>query len=360
MIARLLLLFLASQVVLATDFDPLLLSKANKAKEKAEQAFAAQNYGTAIQQYKYLLDTLKIKDEKAKLNLGHAYMKKADYANALKTYEEASKGIQPKIQSIAFQQLGILQAEKGNKEEAITLFKNALRKDPTNQEARFNYELLVKNKEKEMPKSQDKKERDQQEKKNQEEQKKQEQKQKEQQQQDQQKKDQQGKNEQKDKGGEGDQKEDKKDGEEKGEDKKDGGKGKNDLKEKEKKEGEEDKENQKPKPDEQGDEKSKASDEQANKDKNGQPNKEKQDKPDENGDKKAQGQKEADKGNDNNKKQKDSPTITANKEQLKQMNMSEHQAKALLNAMRQSEVQYIQQMKRGTHKHKPQKGKPDW
>ena len=42
------------------------------------------------------------------------------------------------------------------------------------------------------------------------------------------------------------------------------------------------------------------------------------------------------------------------------MNMTEHQAKAILNAMRQGEVQYIQQVKRTSGKKQKDKPKKDW
>jgi hypothetical protein len=44
---------------------------------------------------------------------------------------------------------------------------------------------------------------------------------------------------------------------------------------------------------------------------------------------------------------------------LQSMNMSEEQAKNILDAMKSSEVQYLQQNQKRTNK-KPEKGKPDW
>jgi flagellar biosynthesis GTPase FlhF len=47
------------------------------------------------------------------------------------------------------------------------------------------------------------------------------------------------------------------------------------------------------------------------------------------------------------------------KEKLKEMNISEEKAQMILEAMRNSEIQYIQQQKRKATK-KPESGKPDW
>ena len=344
-----------TQQLFAGDFDPLKTTKANKAKEQASEAYVAQKYDVAIGRYKYLLDTLKIKNEKVLLNLAHCYMRKADYTNAQNTYTDATKAGDPKIRSLAFQQLGILQSEKKNKEEALNCFKEALKNDPSNAQARYNYELLKKAKEKEMPKSDDKKDRDEQEKKDQEQKKKNE----EQKKKDEQKKQDQGDKDKKDKDKDkqGDKEGNEKD--EKGEDgKKDNKDGKNDLKEKDKesKDGKPDdqkKENKDGKKDE-GDKEKKAGDEK----KEGEGDKGKENKPDEKGDKKAEAEKPSDKGD--KKKNTESEATTVNKEQLQKMNMTEQQAKSILNAMRQGEAQYIQQMKRVPAKPHSTKGKKDW
>jgi len=46
--------------------------------------------------------------------------------------------------SLANQQLGVMANRKGKFEEALNYFKNALKADPTNEEARFNYEIVKK------------------------------------------------------------------------------------------------------------------------------------------------------------------------------------------------------------------------
>lgn len=347
MMIRFFLILLTLSQAWAWDFDPLVTSKANKAKQQAEEAFISKEYATAIHKYKYLLDTLKIKDEKAQLNLAHAYMRNADYVNASNSYSESTKAIDASIRSIAHQQLGIIKSEKGSKEEAMASFKNALRANPNNKEARYNYELLLKAKDKEMPKPQDQKDRKDQEKKNEEKEKK---KQDEQQKKQQQKNDQQDKkdpekdpNKKGDKSeGEGDKKENKKEDE----------KGNPDLKEKDKKDqngdkGKQDKEGEKkgadnkPKPGAEGEKKPDG----------GEKGDQKQtkSKEDKNSDQKGEADKPSEKGDKKDKRQ--SEAIAVNKEQLQKMNMSEQQAKSLLNAMRQQEVQYIQQLKKQPSKH---------
>ena len=352
---RIAFLILIINQTFAWDIDPMRVSKANKAKEQASVAFVMKNYDLAISKYKYLLDTLKISDQKAQLNLAHCYMRKADYTNALNYYTTATKLQDRQLRSIAFQQLGILASEKENKEEAIANFKNALINNPANKQARFNYELMVKNKKKETPKSDDKKDRDKEEKKNKEQEKKEEEKKKEEQKkEDQKKKEEQDKKDQEKKENKDDKKEGDKDDQNK-DGKKDDKSGKDDLKQKEKEDdkGKPDEKNKDGKPDDK-----KEDDKKPGEKKDGKGDKGKENKPDENGQKKDNVEKPSEKGEQ--KKNTQTEANKPNKEQLQKMNMTEQQAKAILNAMRQGEAQYIQEMKRVSTKPNSGGNKKDW
>lgn len=342
---RIAFLIIVINQTFAWDFDPMRISKANKAKEQASEAFAKKNYDLAISRYKYLLDTLKTKDERAQLNLAHCYMRKADYTNAQNYYTSATKLADRQLRSIAFQQLGILASEKENKEDAIANFKNALRNNPANEQARFNYELMVKNKKQETPKSDDKKDRDKEEKKNKDEEKKKDDQKKE----EQKKKDEQDKKDQQSKENKDDKKEGDKDDQNK-DGKKDDKSGKNDLKQKEK----EDDKNKDGKPDDK-----KEGEKKPGEKKEGEGNKGKENKPDEKGEKKDNVEKPSEKKGDQQKKLQEQAN-RPNKEHLQKMNMTEQQAKAILNAMRQGEAQYIQEMKRTSAKPNSGGNKKDW
>lgn len=338
---RLLILALIPCYCLAFDFDPFLTAKANKAKQQAEEAFAQKDYAIAISRYKQLLDTLKIKDESAELNLAHAFMRKADYANATSYYTKSTTATDPKIRSIAYQQLGILKSEKGEKEEAKTCFKNALRHNPLNKEALHNYELLVRAKEKEMPQPQDQKDRKEQEKKNKEQE---------------QKKDQKSDSQK----GEGDKNKGEKDNkgekeDKQGQDKSDKGQDKDGKGNKGK---EEDKNGNEKQKDQNGSKDPSDDKKTDNPLKEGDKKQEKS-KQDEQGDKKGKVE-DAIAKNGDKKDERNAKTTIVNREQLQRMNMTEHQAKALLNAMKQQEVQYIQQQKKQSTKQSNNKNYKDW
>ena len=347
------------------------ISKENALKNEAEQAFNNKDYKTAIAKFSYLTDTLKIVDEKAILNMGHAYYKLNELSAAAKTYEKIFTSNDNTLRSVAAQQLGII-SFKGDqdKEKALTYFKEALRANHANAEARYNYELLKKMQNaKEDPKmdnkNKDKKDQEKEEDKKKDEQKKDEEKKDDKGKDGKDKKDDKGKDgkDKKDeKGKDGKDNKDNKDGKD-GKDKKDepGKDGKNqdkkDEQNKDKKDGKGDKSDKE-------DDKKNGSDKPGGKDDKDENAKGKEDKKGENAqgkDDKKEG-KEGEQGSAMKEKQggkKEKQKMVANPEVLAKMGMTDARAKTLLDAMKGSEVQYIQQMKRESTK-KQKKGKPDW
>jgi Ca-activated chloride channel family protein len=75
------------------------------------------------------------------------------------------------------------------------------------------------------------------------------------------------------------------------------------------------------------------------------------------GDQEEQEQQEQE-GQEQQEEQQD-PQDMSTKEKLEQMNISEEKARMILEAMRNSEIQYLQQQKRKPTK-RPETGKPDW
>lgn len=270
-------------VLLSLITDPGKISRVNTLKEEARKAFNAGDYSTAIEKYKMLVDSLEITEDEVKLNLANAYYQQNDTTNAYSSYQQVASSTTTAIRSKANQQLGLLQNKQGKFEEALNHFKQAIKADPANMDARYNYEMLKKKLDEEKKKEeQQKKDQDKQ------------QDQKKDQQQDQQNKDEQQKKEE----------QQKKDSDKKSENK-----------------------------DEQSKEEQQKKEEQA---------------------KKEQEQKESEKPSE--EKKEVPPSVS---EKLQQMKISEEKAKMLLEAMKNQEVQYLQQNKRKATKPK-EKGKPDW
>lgn len=287
--------------LLITDLDKI--GKINAAKAEAKKAFLAGDFKTAAAKYKYLVDSLGVTEDEVRANLAASYFQLKDTANALNTYSQLTQSTNKRINSVANQQLGVMADTNGKLEEALNYFKQALKAAPENQEARYNYEVVKKKIEEQ--KKQDKQKQDQKQ----------------------------------------DKKEDQKN--DPNQDKKDQQKKEQDKKEQEKKEQE--KKDQEKK--EQKDQQKKDQDKNEQQKKEEQKDKDQQKKEQE---KKEQEQKEQEQ---KDKEKKEIPPSVADK--LKDMQITEEKAKMILEAMKNQEVQYLQQNKRKASKPK-EKGKPDW
>jgi len=281
-------------LVIASFGDLDRIAKINKLKKEAKQAYQSGDFGTAISKYHYLIDSMQVEDQRIRLNLANAYYQSSDTTNALNNYGSVIEGDLNTIKSTAFQQTGIIQHQQEKHKEALGSFKQAIKTDPTNEEARYNYELLKKFlKEQEENQDQDNKDKQDQENK------------------DQDKKDQQKQDEQD---------QDKKNQEE------------NEDQEKQDKEGEEDKEKK------DGEEK-----EQEEKE----------------GEDKKQEEEEAKEGEEKDDQKKPEEMPNGADQKMKEMKISEEKAKMILEALKNQEVQYIQQNRKKA-KERPKSNKPDW
>lgn len=137
--------------VLATFFltlifltDPTLVGRVNTLKSDAKKAYLKNDYQTAVKTYKYLVDSLHVREDEVMLNLASAYYNLKDTANALSQYQSLTQSPKNYLRSKAQQQLGLIADQQGKSEEALNLFKQAIKSDLNNQEARYNYELLKK------------------------------------------------------------------------------------------------------------------------------------------------------------------------------------------------------------------------
>ncbi|MTI40420.1 hypothetical protein [Fulvivirga lutimaris] len=275
------------------------IAKVNSLKKKAKEAYTNGQYQEALEHYQFLVDSMNIVDDNIKLNMANAYYQLKDTTNAINNYSDLLASNNKTVRSVANQQTGIIKNKQKKYKEALDHFKEALKADPTNEDARYNYELLKKvlKEKEEQEKNQDQKDQD----------KNQDQDKENKENKDQQNKDKQDKNkEDQEKQNEEEQKQDQEGQEDK--DKQD----EQQKKEEEKKEGEEkDKEQQKP---------------------------------------------EDAENKDQEKPSDQEPSLS---EKLKDMKISEEKAKMILEAMKNNEIQYIQQNKRKPTK-KKDPDKPDW
>jgi tetratricopeptide (TPR) repeat protein len=121
------------------------ISKINELKKQAQDAYLKKDYAIAAEKYKKLIDDFQVEDEHVIINLANAYYALKDTANASLHYYKAVSSSNKSIKSQALSQLGIMEHNKKNLNGSLAFFKEALKSDPANEEARFNYELVKKN-----------------------------------------------------------------------------------------------------------------------------------------------------------------------------------------------------------------------
>ena len=277
--------------------DPGKIARVNSAKTDARKAYMDGDYKKAVEKYTYLADSLGVREDEVMINLANSYFQVNDTTNAVASYQSLTASSKSHIRSKAQQQLGVLNHRQGKLEEALNNFKQAIKADASNTDAKYNYEMLKKKLDEEKKKQEEQQNKD----KRTEDQKKKDPKNK-----DQQKKDQENK----------------------------------DQKQKEK-----DKEDQQKKDQQNKDQQNKDQQDQAKKDK------EEKEKKEQN---KEQNQEQKEKSE--NEKKENSPQLS---QKLQEMKMSEEKAKMILEAMKNQEIQYLQQNKRKATKPKD-RGKPDW
>jgi Ca-activated chloride channel family protein len=131
-------------MLVALFIDPTKIGKINTLKAEAKKAYQSGDYQTAIKKYRYLVDSLQVQEDEVLLNLANAYFQTNDTTQALSQYQSLSQSSKTQLRSKAEQQLGVMANRAGKSEEALNHFKQAIKNDPTNEDARYNYELLKK------------------------------------------------------------------------------------------------------------------------------------------------------------------------------------------------------------------------
>ena len=120
------------------------VAEANRLKKEAKEAYTSGDYKTAISKYHYLLDSMHLDDDQIRLNLSNAYFNINDTAQSVNYYNSLVNSPKADIRSLAHQQLGIVDTQRKQYQEALQRFKQSLKANPANEDARYNYELLKK------------------------------------------------------------------------------------------------------------------------------------------------------------------------------------------------------------------------
>jgi tetratricopeptide (TPR) repeat protein len=120
------------------------IARINRVKKEAEEAYQNGEYKTAISYFRLLTDSLGVNEDPILLNLGNAYFQQKDTTNAAHYYSRVLSSDNALLRSRAYQQIGIINQQQNKLEQALEDFKSSLKANPTNEGARYNYELLKK------------------------------------------------------------------------------------------------------------------------------------------------------------------------------------------------------------------------
>ncbi|GAB4401538.1 MAG: hypothetical protein OHK0053_24350 [Microscillaceae bacterium] len=116
----------------------------NHTQMQAQRAFQAKKYAQALRHYEYLVEELHLEQGPVLLNLAHCYFMQKEADRAHYYYQKALLKTTPKWQSIILTQLGYLAILNREFTQARQHFQQALLRNPANETARFNLELLLK------------------------------------------------------------------------------------------------------------------------------------------------------------------------------------------------------------------------
>jgi hypothetical protein len=148
--------FIVLSIIVLIAIDPSRIAKVNGAKSEARKAYMDGDYKKAVSKYTYLTDTLDVREDEVMINLANSYFQVKDTANAISTYQSLTASPKSHIRSKAQQQLGILHHRQGKLEEALVNFKEAIKADNSNVDAKYNYEMLKKKLDEEKKKQEEK------------------------------------------------------------------------------------------------------------------------------------------------------------------------------------------------------------
>lgn len=119
------------------------VSRLNSAIDLAEESYAKAEYEQSIANHQVLIDEFGYASPALDYDLGLS----SEYAEKLEEaagyFDKASIAPDKVLASFAFNQGGVLLGNKKEYEPALSKFKSALIKDPNNEVARHNYELLA-------------------------------------------------------------------------------------------------------------------------------------------------------------------------------------------------------------------------
>ena len=119
--------------------------------EKAAAAYQSQNYSQSMAHYKEALQEFPLQSDLIRLNMAQVLYAQQLTEEALQTYRSVVQRLPRSTESLAYNNIAVLEASTDNTEESLQHLRQALDADESNETARLNYEWLYKNRPPEPP-----------------------------------------------------------------------------------------------------------------------------------------------------------------------------------------------------------------
>jgi tetratricopeptide (TPR) repeat protein len=119
------------------------VSRLNAAIDQAAASYAATEYEQSIKDHRVLIDEFQLASTQLDFNLGLSYHYASQPEEAAANFDKASQSTDKFLASFAYNQGGVVLGNKQDYQAALSKFQSALIRNPFNEEARYNYELLA-------------------------------------------------------------------------------------------------------------------------------------------------------------------------------------------------------------------------
>lgn len=118
------------------------IARTNRFLDQADQSMKKKDFSSAIRAYESAFKENPGIPAQAHLNLGSAYYQTGKFSKAMKSYLAAAGLLNnPEQKSQAYLQIGNIYAARKDYKSALDWYKRSLKTQPENKMARFNYEL---------------------------------------------------------------------------------------------------------------------------------------------------------------------------------------------------------------------------
>lgn len=118
------------------------IEQSNRDKSEAQNAYLEKNYGRAVSLYREITYGSIFSEPASRLYLAHAYYQLDSLEQAKSQYALLQQVADQSIVSVANTQLALLACQNGDTATALDYLKIALRSDPLNEAARYDYQIL--------------------------------------------------------------------------------------------------------------------------------------------------------------------------------------------------------------------------